>query len=42
MTPDVYQPTNATGTSNTAKRKRVTGATGYLLNVYSKAADGSR
>ena len=42
MTPDVYQPTNATGTSFTATWKRVTGATGYLLNVYSKAADGSR
>lgn len=42
MTPDVYQPTNATGTSFTATWKRVTGATGYLLNVYSKAADGTR
>ena len=42
MTPDVYQPTNATCTSFTATWKRVTGATGYLLNVYSKAADGSR
>ena len=34
--PDVYQPTNARATSFTARWKRVTGATAYYLDVYSK------
>lgn len=40
--PDPYQPTNADGTAFTASWKRVTGAKAYILDVYSKAADGSK
>lgn len=39
--PDVYQPSDARGTSFTAKWKRVSGATGYFIDVYSKDAEGN-
>lgn len=38
--PVAYQPSSATATNFTASWKRVTGATDYLLDVYSYAADG--
>lgn len=38
--PVAYQPSSATATSFTASWKRVSGATDYLLDVYSYAADG--
>ncbi len=40
--PAVEQPTQADGTSFTAKWKSVKGATGYLLDVYSYEADGTK
>lgn len=40
--PTVYQPTQADGTSFTAKWKTVTGATGYFLDVYTKTASGEK
>lgn len=39
--PVAYQPNGATATSFTASWKKVTAATGYLLDVYSYAADGT-
>lgn len=42
IAPEAYQPTDADGSSFTARWKRVTGATGYLLNVYSMKEDGTR
>lgn len=40
--PEPYQPTNADGTSFTASWKRISGAKAYILDVYSKAGDGSK
>lgn len=40
--PAVEQPTQADGTSFTARWKSVKGATGYLLDVYSYEADGAK
>ena len=40
--PEPYQPSNANGTSFTASWKSVTGATAYLLDVYSKKSDNEK
>lgn len=40
MAPEAYQPTQADGTSFTASWSSISGATAYLLNVYSYDGDG--
>lgn len=40
--PDPYQPSRADGKSFTASWKRVSGATSYLLDVYSKKDNGDK
>ncbi len=40
--PEAYQPSDARGTSFTARWKSVTGATAYYLDVYSKDAGGDK
>lgn len=40
--PDTYQPSRADGKSFTASWKRVSGATAYLLDVYSKNQNGGK
>lgn len=40
--PVVYQPTQADGTSFTARWKTVSGATGYFLDVYTRNASGQK
>ncbi len=40
--PEAYQPSDARGTTFTAKWKSVSGATGYYLDVYSKDEAGNK